>query len=115
MRQILLLHSNTINAERFDALAGMLERRGYSFVTLERALEDPAHEAPDDYARPQGISWLERWALNQRCSEDFLYGEPEIPWIVRIQSGAVGGRIVRLWNRLHLARRRMLGAKASAA
>ena len=56
--QILLLHANVINAERFAALARMLERRGYAFVTLERALEDTAYAAPDDYARPEGIAWL---------------------------------------------------------
>jgi len=116
VRQILLLHSNTINAERFDALARMLERRGYAFVTLERALEDPAYAAPDDYASPHGISWLQRWALNQGLTEDFLDGEPVTPKMVRINAGrGLEGRVLRRLDVIHHAWRRWLGAKTSAA
>jgi hypothetical protein len=114
--QILLLHANTINAERFDALAHMLERRGYSFVGLERALADEAYAAPDDYARPDGISWLQRWALNQGRPEDFLDGEPPAPRTVRALSGeGAEGRLVRWMARLQRARRRLTGPRASAA
>jgi hypothetical protein len=116
VRQILLLHANAINAERFDALARMLERRGYTFVTLERALEDPAYAAPDDYASPHGICWLQRWALNRGLPEDFLDGEPVAPRWVRIHSGRdLEGRLVRWMSRLHRVRRRLLGPMASAA
>ena len=114
VRQVLLLHANAINAERFDALARRLERRGYSFVTLERALEDPAYGATDEYAAPGGISWLSRWALNQGCPADFLAGEPETPPFVRALSGeGAAGRLVRLWNRVHRVRRRIAGAGAA--
>jgi len=116
VRQVLLLHANAINAERFDELARMLVRRGYSFVTLERALQDPAYAVADDYAAPHGISWLQRWAMNQGCPEDFLHGEPATPRSVRIQSGeGAEGRMVRWWNRLHRARRRFTARKAAAA
>jgi peptidoglycan/xylan/chitin deacetylase (PgdA/CDA1 family) len=116
VRQILLLHANTINAERFDEMARMLERRGYAFVTLERALGDDAYAAPDDYARPDGISWLQRWALNQGRPGGFLDGEPATPGFVLAQSGeGVEGRLVRWITRIHRARRRLLGPKASAA
>src|SRR6185503_21107331 len=71
VRQTLVLHANSINADRFDAMALMLENRGYRFVTLERALEDPAYAAPDPYAREAGISWLQRWAINQGKPGDF--------------------------------------------
>jgi hypothetical protein len=47
IRQVLLLHANTLNADRFDALAEALVRRGYRFVTLTHALEDPAYCLPD--------------------------------------------------------------------
>jgi peptidoglycan/xylan/chitin deacetylase (PgdA/CDA1 family) len=115
-RQVLLLHANSINAERFDALARRLERRGYTFVTLERALEDPAYGAADDYAAPGGISWLSRWALNQGCTADFLEGEPETPHFVRVLSGeGAAGRLVRFWDRLHRVRRKLAAAAARAA
>lgn len=116
VRQILLLHSNIINAERFDAIARMLERRGYSFVTLERALADPAYAAPDDYASPHGIGWLQRWAQNRGHSEDFLEGEPVAPRWVRSRAGwGMEGRLVRWMSRVHRVRRRLLGPRASAA
>jgi len=106
VRQILLLHSNTINAERFDELARMLEQRGYAFVTLERALADEAYATPDDYARPEGISWLQRWALSRCHDEAFLDGEPAPPPFVQARSGVgVEGRLIRWWTRLRALRR----------
>jgi len=62
VKQTLLLHANEINADHFDALAAMLKRRGYAFVTLERALTDPAYALPDAQA-DMGLSWLHRWML----------------------------------------------------
>lgn len=102
--QILLLHANAINAERFAEMARGWTARGYRFVTLEHALAHEAYASPDDYTRPEGISWLQRWALTRGHGEDFLDGEPVTPRFVRVGSG-VGreGRLVRWWTRLHLA------------
>ena len=106
-RQILVLHANSINAGRLDALAHMLVRRGYAFVPLERALEDDAYAVEDTYIGSEGISWLQRWALNRGLGEGFLDGEPVTPDFVRAQSG-VGreGRLVRWWTRCMCMRRR---------
>lgn len=82
LRQVLLLHANALNAATFDALAGRLERRGYRFVTLDRALEDPAYSQEDTYTGSGGISWIHRWALTQKKPRTFFAGEPEVPrWI----------------------------------
>ena len=62
VKQTLLLHANELNADHFDALAAMLKRRGYSFVTLERALTDRAYALPEARA-DTGLSWLHRWML----------------------------------------------------
>jgi peptidoglycan/xylan/chitin deacetylase (PgdA/CDA1 family) len=61
--QILLLHANEMNADLLDELAGLLEDRGYEFVSLKDALEDPAYRRLDEYVGPRGLSWLQRWAL----------------------------------------------------
>ncbi|HEY9232406.1 MAG TPA: polysaccharide deacetylase family protein, partial [Blastocatellia bacterium] len=53
IRHVLLLHANELNADYFDGVARMLEQRGYKFVTLARALEDPAYRLPDTYAGPR--------------------------------------------------------------
>ena len=100
VRQTVCFHANSINAERFGEMAEMLERRGYAFVTLERALEDEPYAAPDPYVGSEGISWLQRWALNRGLGEEFLEGQPLTPWFVRLQAETGrGARLMRLWNR----------------
>ena len=80
--QVLLLHANALNADSFDDLARMMERRGYAFIPLDRALADRAYASPDDYAGPAGITWLHRWALTQGKRGAFFAGEPEVPeWV----------------------------------
>ncbi len=61
--QVLLLHDDELNAENLDALLERLERRGYTFITLDEALADPAYSTEDKYVGSKGISWLERWRL----------------------------------------------------
>ena len=78
--QILLLHANRLNADYFGELVALLRRRGYTFVTLERALRDPAYRQPDRYAGRAGMSWLQRWAITRRVRFE---PEPTVPaWIV---------------------------------
>jgi peptidoglycan-N-acetylglucosamine deacetylase len=61
IRHILLLHANELNADHALELFDRLSRRGYRFVTLERALEDPAYGSPDHYVGRWGISWMHHW------------------------------------------------------
>jgi peptidoglycan/xylan/chitin deacetylase (PgdA/CDA1 family) len=82
MRQILLLHANPMNAEHFGAVARMIERRGYHFITLDRALEDAAYALPDTYVGSGGITWLHRWALTRGVGKEFFAGEPAVPAFV---------------------------------
>jgi peptidoglycan/xylan/chitin deacetylase (PgdA/CDA1 family) len=63
VRQVLLLHANTLNADLFGRLAGSMKARGYGFITLEDALKDDAYRLPDDYVGRWGISWLHHWEL----------------------------------------------------
>jgi peptidoglycan/xylan/chitin deacetylase (PgdA/CDA1 family) len=63
IRQVLLLHANTLNADHFDALAEALLRRGYRFVTLAHALEDPAYRLPDTFVGAPGNSWFNHWEI----------------------------------------------------
>ena len=61
--QVLLIHANDLHAALLDDLLGRVEARGYRFVTLAEALEDPAYRTPDAYIGPHGPSWLHRWSL----------------------------------------------------
>lgn len=78
----LLIHANALNAAAFDDLAGRLKKRGYQFITLDEALEDPVYQSPDDYFGPAGISWLHRWAMTAGKPSSIFKGEPAVPeWI----------------------------------
>lgn len=61
--QVLMLTANGLNCQKAEELLAMLERRGYTFVTLDEAMSDPAYQLPDTYTGEWGISWLQRWAM----------------------------------------------------
>ena len=82
IRHVLLLHANALNADGFDELATSMKKRGYTFITIERALEDPAYRSADTYTGPGGITWIHRWALTAGKKGAFFAGEPTTPqWI----------------------------------
>lgn len=85
--QVLLLHANALNADHFSALASKLEERGYRFVPLDEALEDPAYDSPDAYAGPGGITWIHRWAITRGVDPAMFRGEPTTPEWVQELSG----------------------------
>lgn len=91
IRHVLLVHANELNADSLDAWAALLQRRGYSFVSLERALEDPAYSSPDTFLSPQGISWLHRW-LYTKTGATRLKEEPDPPAFVRESYAALRKR-----------------------
>ena len=68
---ILLLHANTLNADRFDALAEALRQRGYRFVSVAQALEDPVYRLPDEFVGAPANSWLNHWEITA--------GRPPVP------------------------------------
>lgn len=81
--QVLLIHANDLNADCLHELLRRLEQRGYRFISLDEALQDPAYKTPDEYAGPYGISWMHRWkiALGMKLSYE---DEPDPPaWVIR--------------------------------
>ena len=82
--QVLLIHANQLNADLMPDLLAMFRRRGYTFVTLERALEDEAYRLPDDHAARGGFSWIHRWARTKGMPPK---GEPDPPpWVQEASS-----------------------------
>ena len=75
--QILLLHANSMNAAGLGRLLDMFTARGYEFVSLEKALRDPAYSSSDTYLGPAGITWLHRWAMTRGVDKSVFAGEPE--------------------------------------
>jgi peptidoglycan/xylan/chitin deacetylase (PgdA/CDA1 family) len=81
VKQTLLLHANELNADHFDDLARMMRQRGYSFISLEQALQDKAYALADAQSS-KGISWLHRWALAKGME---LKPEPREPqWLTTL-------------------------------
>jgi peptidoglycan/xylan/chitin deacetylase (PgdA/CDA1 family) len=77
--QILLIHANSLNSDFMTDLLQMFVNRGYSFISLSKALEDKAYQTTDHYYKNGGISWLDRWAITRGKSKDFFQGEPVCP------------------------------------
>lgn len=74
--QVMLLHANQLNAATTDRLVAALRARGYAFITLDEALEDPVFELPDEFVGSGGITWIHRWALTRGERGEFFAGEP---------------------------------------
>jgi peptidoglycan-N-acetylglucosamine deacetylase len=78
VKQTLLLHCNELNADHLDALVDMIRRRGYSFITLEEALNDKAYRLPAAQSK-MGLSWLHRWMIAKGLK---MRSEPRDPqWL----------------------------------
>jgi peptidoglycan/xylan/chitin deacetylase (PgdA/CDA1 family) len=63
IRQVLLLHANSLNADRFGAIAESLVRRGYRFVPLAVALDDPSYRLPNTFVGAPSNSWFNHWEV----------------------------------------------------
>ena len=77
IRHVLLLHANELNADNFEGLVKVFRDRGYSFVTLERALEDPVYQFPERYAATS--DWLSHWS----SSKGAKFEPPPAPEFIR--------------------------------
>ena len=62
-RQVLLLHGNWLEADHIGELLDLLRKRGYTFITLGRAIEDQAYGLPNTYVGEEGEGWIDQWAL----------------------------------------------------
>lgn len=90
IRQILLIHASQLNADAMPDLLKMMKRRGYTVVSLARALEDEAYRLPETYVGPGGFSWIHRWSITKGMKSK---GEPEEPaWIREAFQRAVANR-----------------------
>jgi peptidoglycan/xylan/chitin deacetylase (PgdA/CDA1 family) len=87
VKQILLVHANSINADHFGNLVRMLRKRGYRFITLDEALKDSAYASADTFTGAAGISWIHRWAITRGVAKGFFKGEPVTPEFVMKLAG----------------------------
>ncbi|MDX1661635.1 MAG: polysaccharide deacetylase family protein [Gemmatimonadota bacterium] len=80
--QVFLIHANALNGAVLDRMVERLRSRGYRFVSLEKALADPAYRTEDLYVGRTGISWLHRWRVGLGLP-DRLREAPDPPgWVL---------------------------------
>jgi peptidoglycan/xylan/chitin deacetylase (PgdA/CDA1 family) len=85
IRQILLLHADTLNADTFPRLARMIRRRGYRFITIDEAMTDPAYRSRDTWIQGGGVSWIERWGVTRGMRQaNFDRDPPADKWILKL-------------------------------
>jgi peptidoglycan/xylan/chitin deacetylase (PgdA/CDA1 family) len=78
--QTLLIHASQLNADQMPQILAMFRARGYSFITLEEALRDPAYDLTDTYAGRGGFSWIHHWAITQKLKfKTYEANEPQ--WV----------------------------------
>jgi peptidoglycan/xylan/chitin deacetylase (PgdA/CDA1 family) len=59
IRHVLLLHANRINRDYLPQILADLQERGFEFITLDHAYEDPIYRARDEWVSENGASFLE--------------------------------------------------------
>lgn len=83
--QIWLMHANALNADTLGELVAATRRRGYRFISLEVALQDPAYQRADGYNGGSGMSWIQRWTMAEKVPKAFYAGEPAVPgWVMTL-------------------------------
>ncbi len=73
---IWILHANTINAKLLDKLLDIAKQYGYTFITLDEALQDNAYDSLDNYFGSFGPSWLYRWDYSDKKKINWS-GDPD--------------------------------------
>jgi peptidoglycan/xylan/chitin deacetylase (PgdA/CDA1 family) len=71
---ILWLHCAIATASFLKDTIQMLQERGYSFISMAEALEDPAFSTPEIYAGPLGLSFIDRVAATRGLPYDAEHG-----------------------------------------
>jgi myosin-crossreactive antigen len=59
IKQILLLHTSSLNSDYVDTLADMFRKNNYEFISMDKALEDNAYKSEITKYRNWGITWLD--------------------------------------------------------
>lgn len=71
-RHILRLKANRLNAVYLDEMLTAIEDMGYTFITLDRALDDELYQTPEAYFGSRGVSYI---YMIQQSDPDFLPAE----------------------------------------
>ena len=85
INQTMVLTPSRLVADSADDMFGIIERRGYQFVSMDEALQDLAYQTEENFVNTHkrigksGISWFERWQMAQGKK---LRDEPRVSRLV---------------------------------
>ncbi|MCA1624106.1 MAG: polysaccharide deacetylase family protein, partial [Acidobacteria bacterium] len=65
INQTMVLTTSRLVADSSNELFGMIEKRGYQFVSIDEAQADEAYQTPDTFADKSGVSWFSRWTITR--------------------------------------------------
>ena len=77
VNQVYLCHDSRLNADYLPVLLHELQKRKYTFIGFDEALQDPVYRQKDNYHKKWGISWIYRWMKNQEEISVFNKPEPQ--------------------------------------
>jgi len=80
--QTLLIHANDINADCLDEMLDRFAARGYHFVTLDEAMNDPAYQTKDTLVSKSGPTWLWRWMKSKGMNVSFAEDPDPPQWVM---------------------------------
>jgi peptidoglycan/xylan/chitin deacetylase (PgdA/CDA1 family) len=85
--EVMLLHDSLLNADSIDEVLALFRTRGYRFVNLAEAQQDPAYAIPDTYITRYGPMWGYRWARERNLGKLNLHESEPPEWITRYADG----------------------------
>ena len=77
VNQVYLCHDSRLNADYLPVLLHELQKRKYTFIGFDEALQDTVYSQKDNYHEKWGISWIYRWMKNQEEISVFNKHEPQ--------------------------------------
>lgn len=83
IKHIYLCHDNALNTDYLPALVEGLKKKGYTFITLDKALTDDVYAQKEYYTGSAGFSWLYRWEPDAEKRKSLLRAEPEDAALVK--------------------------------
>lgn len=75
--QITLVHVNRLTMDHLDEVLAALTGRGWQFIALDEALEDPIFSLPDVQTCDCGASWLAHVNPRLKGGEEYVFGQYE--------------------------------------
>ncbi|MCL3779504.1 polysaccharide deacetylase [Prolixibacteraceae bacterium JC049] len=76
--QIYLCHDNSINADYLSIIVQKLKEKNYSFVSLDKAMQDKVYQQKNNFYKKWGISWFYRWMTDNGEIKRCMNNEPDI-------------------------------------